>query len=231
MERDFCYSNRMLEKKNQLPFISQTDLVYELLRDDVLLRYRRPGSRVNQDQLANTLGVSRSPVRDAINRLIEEGILVKRSRNGYCVYILTMKDATHIAEFRTAIEVNAGLLATRRATDQDLERMRQNLRELAECGEGDLDKMIALDTGFHDLLVACSKNEYMIGAYRQYAAQFRHLRNSTMTASMRDRIIFRHENILTAMANKDAVQIETAIRVHMQNNLEDSIEAIEFSYE
>jgi len=233
MEIDFGYDKRIQEKKKKQPFISQTDLVYDLLQEDIiLLRYREPGSKVNQDQLANLLGVSRSPVRDAINRLIGKGVLVRRSRNGCSVYILTMKDATHIAEIRTAIEVDAGRLATKRATDVDMEMIRRNIRELADCDATDLDKMINLDIEFHNLLVTCSKNEYIIQAYRECAIPLRQIRNCSMTASaiMRDKMVLRHGNILSAIVNRNSKQIESAIRTHLQNNLEDYVETEKHFY-
>jgi len=233
MDINFNYEARILAKKAQSPFISQTDLVYALLQEDIiLLRYREPGSKVNQDQLANLLKVSRSPVREALNRLIDDNIIERRSRNGFYVYIPTMKDATHIAEFRIALETEAGHLATKRATDHDMALIGQNIQNMAECDEKNLSRMIDLDIEFHDLLVACSQNQYIIQAYQKYATSLRYIRTISMTAtsSMRDKMVLRHRNILNAIINRNSKQIDVAIRTHLQNNLEDYVEIEKLFY-
>lgn len=233
MERDFNYRKRVYEKRVQDPFISQTNLTYTLLLEDILVFHNRaPGSKINQDQLSVLLGVSRSPVRDAIDHLIADGLLIRQSRNGYYVYIPTMRDATHIVEFRTAIEVAAGRLATKRATAQDMERIRENVEKLEGCDPPDLDKMIALDIEFHDLIVASSKNEFLIRAYHQQALMLRYIRTFTMTgtATMRDKTAFRHRYILEALVNRNSEQMESALQIHLQNNLEDYIEAEKYTY-
>nr|WP_325195967.1 GntR family transcriptional regulator [uncultured Oscillibacter sp.] len=231
MEQDLNYAARIAEKQEQHPFMNQTELVYSILLDDVLLKYRKPGSKINQDQLATLLGVSRTPVRDAINQLIEDDVLIRRGRGGYYVYILTMKDVMHIVEFRTAIEVQAGQLAIRRASGHDLALMRQNLAALSACDKADLKRMVDLDTEFHNLLVACSKNKLLIRAYQQCATQIQLLRNLSLTEQMYDNIVVRHKNILSALEVKDAERTVAAIRVHLRNNPDDSSEAMEYSYE
>lgn len=231
MEQDLNYAARIEEKQEQHPFMNQTELVYSILLDDVLLKYRKPGNKINQDQLATLPGVSRTPVRDAIKHLIEDDVLIRRGRGGYYVYILTMKDVMHIVEFRTAIEVQTGQLAIRRASGHDLALMRQNLAALSACGKSDLKRMVDLDTEFHNLLVACSKNKLLIRAYQQCATQIQLLRNLSLTEQMYDNIVVRHKNILSALEVKDAERTVAAIRVHLRNNLDDSSEAMEYSYE
>ena len=104
MADDFNYANRIKTIRKENPFILQSELVYRILYDDIFIyRYRVPGSKLNQDQLASALGVSRSPVREAFERLIADGVIDRKSRNGYYVRIISMKDVTHISEFRNAI--------------------------------------------------------------------------------------------------------------------------------
>lgn len=232
MEKDFNYQKRIAKKREHQPFISQTDLVYELLCEDIVtLCYRAPGSKIKQGQLMNALGVSRTPIRDALGKLSEDHLITKRGKSGYHVYIPTMKDATHLCEFRMAIEIEAGKLASRRATAKDLELLRENIRATENCKENDLKRLILLDIEFHDRLLQCCKNDYMIMAYRNYRVQLRHLRNSSMTADMRDAIVSRHRSILQAIEKKNDALIENALRIHLRDNLEDSINANEFSYE
>lgn len=230
MEKDFNYAKRILAKKNHNPFISQTDLVYALLLDDIMLRYRKLGSKINQDELAYLLKVSRSPIRDAINRLIDDGFLVKQGKRGCYVYIPTMKDVTYVSEFRVAIEINAALLTTRRVTDSELAHLQQIIKEQSECDRRDMAKMISLDMKFHDYLVSCCKSEYIICAYMQYAMRFRQLHIRIASIKMHDIILSEHKQILSAIENKNNAQLETIMRIHL-SIAEDFINAPDCIYD
>lgn len=230
MENEFNYAKRALIKKAQQPFINQTELVYLLIKEDIVNSYRKLGSKVNQDQIAELLGVSRSPVRDAVNRLVEEGLLVRRGQRGYHVYIPTMKDVTYASEFRIAIEVNAIQLALKRVTEQDFERLRENMRRQEACPREDVEQAILLDLEFHKHLVACSKSDYLIRAYHLYDVQYRQIHNRIAGADMHDIRLAQHKNILFAFEQKDIIRLESSLRVHLTSS-EDFMQAPEYFYE
>jgi len=230
MENTIDYEKRIADKRAKNPFISQTDLIHDLLLEDILTCRRRLGSKINQDHLANATNVSRSPIRDAINRLIDEGHLVKRGKRGYYVYIPTMRDIIHASEFRIAMETNAAQLAMKRITEADLRKLQKNIDEQAECDGRDIGRMIALDISFHDYLVACSKSDYIIQAYRHYEKKFQQIHNRITVASMQKIIFAQHKNILYAIVERDTVRLDSAVRVHL-NHAEDFIQAPEFFYE
>lgn len=230
MEKNFNYAKRILAKKRQQPFINQSNLVYELLREDVLFEYRKLGSKINQDQLAKMLNVSRSPIREAINRLIKENILIKRENKGYYVYIPTIKDVTFASEFRTALEVTAMQLAMKRITPQDLDFLRKNIHKQSECAPTDKHQIISLDLEFHDGLVACCKSKDIIEAYRQRAAYFRQLRCRISSTHLQETIFVQHKDILSALEEKDIARLEKMLVMHL-NTAEDFMQAPEYFYE
>ena len=230
MEQDFNYAQRVIAKKQQQPFINQTTLVYELLRDDVIFGYRKLGSKINQDQLAKVLNVSRSPIREAINRLIKESILIKRGDRSYYVYIPTIKDITYASEFRTALEVSAMQLAMKRVSSQDINCLRRNINEQEKCKPQDKNRIITLDLEFHDCLVACSKSKYIVQSYRRYATHFRHLRYRISSLHLQETILSQHKDILLALEEKDIVRLEKLLIMHL-NTAEDFMQAPEYHYE
>lgn len=230
MERDLNYAKRILVEKAKNPFISQTDLVYNLLRDDITLSYRRLGSKINQEQLGSMLQVSRSPIRDAIQRLVEESLLIKWGKRGYYVYIPTMKDVTYVSEFRIAIEINAALLAMKRVTDEDLKVLWRDIQEQEAQDPRDLSRMITLDMRFHERLVSYSKSKYIICSHQRYTTQFRQLHNRITTVNMCGINISQHKDILSAMEEKDSRRLESAMRMHL-NIAEDFMQAPECFYE
>lgn len=231
VNKNIDYTRRIEAKRRQNPFISQTELVYDILLEDILLQNRKPGSRIIQDELVELLGVSRSPIRDAIGHLVGDGFLVKRSRNGYYTAILTIKQVLGLIEFRTAIEVEAGRLAVRKSTKEDLAFLRQNIEEMAAYGVQDWGAILDLDAQFHLRLVQCAKNEYLVGAYQLYTNHFRLLRNSSMNSNSQENIVVRHRNILYALEIKNADLLEKAIREHLQNILDDVGEVLRYSYD
>ena len=230
MEKDFNYAKRILVEKAKNPFISQTDLVYNLLRDDITLSYRGLGSKINQEQLGSLLQVSRSPIREAIQRLVEDNLLIKWGKRGYYVYIPTMKDVTYASEFRIAIEINAALLAMKRVTDEDLKVLWKDIQEQETQDPRDLSRMITLDMRFHERLVSYSKSKYIICSYQRYATQFRQLHNRITTANMCGIILSQHRDILSAIETKDSRRLESAMRMHL-NIAEDFMQAPECFYE
>lgn len=224
---DFDYARRIKNIKKENPFIRQAELVYKIVYDDIFsFRYRAPGSKLNQDQIASLLGVSRSPVRDAFKRLIADGVIDRKSRNGYYVRIISMKDVTHISEFRSAIETQAVLLAAIRAAKDDIARLYENNAAMGEASPDDIGKLIDLDVEFHNLLVSCSKNDYLIKAYNNEQVTLMLLRNCTMaaTALVREKMHLRHGNIIKAIENRNPKQADEAIRAHLEGNAEDYLE-------
>ena len=224
------YTKRIEMQKAGNPFLSQTDLVYALLLEDILEGLRLPGSRINQEELSNALKVSRSPIREAFLRLADEKLVVQRGGKGYHVYIPNMKDAKRIAEFRQAIEIEAGILALKRISEKSLRRLQENIAELRACHESDVRSMILLDTEFHNVIVESSGNEYLIGAYHCHDHFLRHLRNSTVKGSMRDPLASTHENIYLAVADKDEERVKRLLRTHLEANVDDIIDAGDYYY-
>ena len=89
--------------------------------------------------------------------------------------------------------------------------------------------MIDLDIEFHDRLVASSKSEYIINAYRQYEGKFRQVHNRITVANMQGIIFFQHKSILSAIIDRDSAQLESVLRTHL-NHTEDYIQAPEYYY-
>lgn len=227
---NYDYENRIIKLKKKNPFINQTELVYELLKEDILEKYRDSGSKINQDKLSQTLGVSRSPIRDALTALIADRLVTKRNQKGYYVYIATMLDAKRLAEFRIAIETECGKLAIKRYTSQELELMQQNCLCMESWDKHDLKTLVNLDIEFHKLLVESSKNEYLINSYDQLSPILKHLRNASFTADIYDYMLFSHKNILSALISKDSDAVQSAILTHLEDNVEDLIKTDMYHY-
>lgn len=137
-------------------------LVLDELRRLVVTGELPPGTRLVEDRLAEQLGVSRNPVREALQVLVAEGFVTVTPRRGAFVAQITPEQAEELFDVRTALEQLAARTAARRATDADVSRLREVLDRAKRATEaGDLDLLAALNTEFHSLVVEVGRNDYL----------------------------------------------------------------------
>ena len=159
------YKLRRLIEQN--PDARLRDLVADLLREDIVSLRIRPGSKLNVNQIASTLGVSRTPVAEAIGQLGEIGfVTVRPGANGYYVIDLSLNDMISLYKVRTAIESEAAALCAHTLDDASI----QHLSDLAEAFRDsvvrrDLRGMKDTDMPFHRLLIDGCGNSYLQQCY------------------------------------------------------------------
>src|SRR5262245_32353606 len=128
----------------------ESDRVYESLRNMAIAFKFKPGERLTELDIAERFSVSRTPVREALNRLVNEGFLVADGR-GFAVRDLDPKECFDLYELRLALECTAVRLAVQRASDEDLSRLSQMAkranREPADCT---VERIVELDEQFHE---------------------------------------------------------------------------------
>lgn len=121
-----------------------------------------PGTRLVEDRLAVRLGVSRNPVREALQTLATEGFVTITPRRGTVVSHISAEQAEELFDVRTALESLAAATAARRAKPEDLTRL-QDVLDRAQCATeaGELDTLASLNTAFHQEIVTIGGNEYL----------------------------------------------------------------------
>ncbi len=136
------------------------DIVFETLREAILEGKLVPGERVMEVQLAEQLGVSRTPVREAIRKLELEGLLIMVPRKGAYVADVSLDDIIDVLEIRASLEGLAASLGAERRTSSDIEKLEKKIAELSRCVmEKDTEGMIENDAQFHNILLDTSKNK------------------------------------------------------------------------
>jgi len=136
------------------------DSVYSRLRDLILSNQLRAGQKLVDRDLAEQLGVSRTPVREALGRLAMMGLVEARSRRGYYVRQYTAEEMSDLYEFRQILEVNAARLAAQNATSSHLREFEEILikSEKLAADQANHAKTVALDLEIHDLIARSSGN-------------------------------------------------------------------------
>ena len=129
------------------------EVVSEALRQAIKDGVLKPGERLMEIQLAEELGVSRTPIREAIRKLELEGFVVMVPRRGTYVADISLKDIAQVFEIRSALEELAAGLAAERITPDELEYLERILVEINEYIDNDqFDKIVDADIRFHDVL-------------------------------------------------------------------------------
>ncbi len=158
---------KLLSLIGHSPDAKLRDLVAALLREDIIALRIRPGSKLNVNQIASTLGISRTPVAEAIAQLAEEGFVFNRpGASGSYVLELTLNDMISLYEVRTAIESEAAALCAHKMDATSVQR----LSELAEAFRDsvvrrDLRGMKDTDMPFHRMLIDGCGNPYLQQCY------------------------------------------------------------------
>jgi len=142
------------------------DVVFDYMKDAIITGKLKPGERLMEVQLAEKLGVSRTPVREAIRKLELEGLVVMIPRKGAYVADLDAKDLLNVLEVRSSLEGLAASLAAERITDEEIGRLKKIVeefqKEIEEIEDGDNEKLVKLGKEFHDLIFTASRNDKLI---------------------------------------------------------------------
>jgi DNA-binding GntR family transcriptional regulator len=194
------------------------EIVFEALRDAIVSHVLQPGERLMEVQLAEAMGVSRTPVREAIRRLELEGFVVMIPRRGAYVAQLSLKDIADAFEIRGALEGLAASLAAERATEDDIEELGRLLVRMSEClDSGDTPKAVDMDVEFHEKLYDASRNErlsQMVSNLREQILRFR-----TQSLSYPGRLakaLQEHGMIIDAIAERDPATARKHAEHHIQ---------------
>ena len=197
------------------------DVVFETLRDAIIRQVLKPGERLMEIQLADEMGVSRTPVREAIRKLELEGLVVMVPRKGAYVAGVSMKDIHEVYEVRSALEMLAVTLAAERITDEELDALeRQVLRESEEESkkDGSLDNIIYIDSSFHDIIYQAAHNQRLVQFGNILQEQLQRFRAASLARPGRSKTALEeHKKIVEALSERNGELAARLAREHIEN--------------
>ncbi|MFZ3100940.1 MAG: GntR family transcriptional regulator [Desulfitobacteriaceae bacterium] len=191
------------------------EIVFESMRDAIISGVLKPGERLMEIQLAEEMGVSRTPVREAIRKLELEAFVVMIPRKGAYVAGVSHKDVADVFEIRAALEGLAAGLAAERITADEIEQMERVL--LFEDGEEtDLDKIVARDTNFHALVYKASRNERLVQILANLHEQIQRFRATSLAVPGRVLdAIKEHRGIVEALVDHNSEAAQELMTAHI----------------
>lgn len=197
---------------------SYADNVYERLKADILGGGIEPGERLLEDDLSIRFRVSRTPVREALNRLEADGLVVDSPGRGVIVTELEEEEILEGYVIRGVLEGVAARLAAQRATELDIHRLELMLDALDKAAaSGEVETAISLSGEFHAQVWQMAGNRRLLKLMRDIEATMGRYQRRTMAQPGRtERAIHEHRDIIEAIRNRDADRAEGLARAHMQ---------------
>ncbi len=221
-------------QKSRLPQIKReraSDSIVQILRDGITTRLFRPGERLGVKELAQRLGVSPTPVKDALNRLAAEGLIEIRPRSGTYVSELTPEDVAETFEVRAALECLAAEKALERLTPEALDRFRELIADIEKPVLSEKDRVFheRKNEDFHNLIVELSGNHKLMEIYAGLRAHIKiarihYVSRNGWVQRMENEEKPEHREILNAIEARRLDRLIQALRRHIRRASECLVE-------
>lgn len=210
---------------------SMVEVAYERLLVMINEFEIKPGERINEVSVSKRLGISRTPLREALNRLAIEGFLTIKAARGFFCRDLDPNETMHLYQLRAIIEVAAVQLAAEKAAADELASLAQFLKTSSSSDSCSIDDQIAYDEGFHEEIVRLSGNSEMFKLIKSLNQRIRPLRWIYLHRGRgRPTTQAEHRQILAALMAKDADRAAELMKSHITLRREEIEEAIRHIY-
>ena len=210
------------------PSGSSVDRIYEQLKQLAVNYKFRPGEPLNEVDLAASFGVSRTPLREVLNRLVAEGLLDFVPRKGFSCKPLDTKRVFDLYEVRCGLEMMSAKLATERASDDEIEALVQFWKTATEkfCTLTPVD-CARCDETFHERLAELSQNSELLHLLKNINARAHYLRLISMEQeTYRRSTCAEHQRILRAIQDRNVDAAVNALAAHVNLRQEQLVAVI-----
>nr|WP_138467078.1 GntR family transcriptional regulator [Poseidonocella sp. HB161398] len=209
----------LAEQGSEAPGLPQGQAAYQRLLEDIRSGALAPGTRLREVELASRLGLSRTPVREALRLLEAEGLVAHLPRQGAVVRQLDYAEVAELYEMRSVLEGTAARLAARIASDVELEEL-EVLQLAVEAALARADERGSSEANrqFHAALHDAARNRFLIGAIRGMEKTMLILGPTTLAdPERRAGAAEEHRAILAALRARDGSAAEAAMQRHIRN--------------
>ena len=202
--------------------------VFEQIKGMILRGEIPPGRRIIESEIAESMGISRTPVREAVHKLEAEGLLKPLPKGGYAVRGLALSDIEETFDIRIILESFAGYLAAKRHTDEELLPLEDKIDEFQRhLDMNDLRELTRINTEFHELLYNLSKSPKLIKLIHDLRDEIFILRKILLNSAEMARSSNRdHREMIMAIKEGDAKRVEMLIKEHIVRGKEFVLEEI-----
>ena len=200
-------------------YLPLRDVVFNTLRQAILKGELAPGERLMEIQLAERLGVSRTPIREAIRKLELEGLVLMIPRKGAEVAKISARSLRDVLEVRRALEELAIELACQRMSEEEIDNLQKAQDDFKNAiAEGDAMKIAETDEHYHDVIYEGTQNAKLIQMLNNLREQmYRYRLEYIKDEDKRKILILEHERVLKAVRSRKVAEAKEAMREHIDN--------------
>lgn len=200
---------------------SLSALVEQELKRKIISGELAAGVRLTEAEVAERLGVSRGPVREAFRALEQAGLIVNEKNRGVCVRQISLQEADQIFEVRAALDGMIGRLSAERITSAELTKLRSVIKKMkSPAVRSDPSAYFLLNLEFHDVLAQATRNPSLIEAYRRAVNELNLFRQETLLRNTENIRISTadHENIVNAIAERNPAKAQQLLFDHVMTS-------------
>lgn len=200
-------------------FLPLRDVVFNTLRQAILTGELKPGERLMEIHLADRLGVSRTPIREAIRKLELEGLVTMIPRRGAEVAQITEKSMNDVLEVRRAVDALCVELACERITQEELGKLKEACEHFEEAVKaGDVKHIAQADVALHDIIVQATGNQRLVQLVNTLSEQmYRYRFEYIKDFRQHERLVEEHRIIYESIVGKDKETACKAAKEHIDN--------------
>ena len=203
-----------------MEFKSLNEAAYSIIREKILHGGFELGSRIREDALAEEISISRTPVREAINRLVADGIIIKKSQRGLYLIDPDPEQIKDNIDIRISLEKLAVEKCIERSTDEDIAAISDSVKEFEKAlKQKDYDACNKLDGEFHFLIAQMTKNIHLMSLLNGLSAFFQLVRNEEKKSHPEKKnkcTLKEHRRLAKAIENRDISAAKEAVEVNIQ---------------
>ena len=209
-------------KLNMNAYLPLRDVVFQTLREAILKGDLRPGERLMELQLAAKLGVSRTPIREAIRMLEQEGLAVTIPRKGAEVARMTEKNMEDVLQIREALDDLAVQVACDKMTEEQLKNLTLAMKNFENAIQTEnLSKIVAYDVEFHDIIYESTDNPKLVTLLNNLREQIYRYRVEYLKEKENyPTLVQEHRAIVDALSQKNKKRVADVMRIHIRNQAE-----------
>ena len=207
---------------NMDAYLPLRDVVFQTLRTAILKGDLKPGERLMELQLASKLGVSRTPIREAIRMLEQEGLARTSPRKGAEVAGMTEKDMEDVLQIRCVLEELAARLSCQNITDEEMRKLKIAMVAFEEkTREGNVVELAKADVTFHDIIYRAADNPKLLVLLNNLREQMYRYRTEYMKDDRIHPVLIReHKEMVKALESRDQELVAREVRQHLRNQEE-----------
>ena len=209
-------------------YLPLRDVVFNTLRQAILKGELKPGERLMEIALAQKLGVSRTPIREAMRKLELEGLVVMIPRRGAQVANITEKDLNDVLEVRIALENMATEKACTRITEEEMGKLWLAAKEFERMiSDGNLVRLAESDVAFHEIIYRASDNKRLNQVLNNLREQmYRYRVEYLKEEETRNLLVKEHEELTRAIRARDVAKAQEISFQHLENQRKAIIKSI-----